>query len=263
VIDASASVQNIETQLYDAALVKLEKDIRFLDRKLLEVQRMKSVSGTELKNPGFELPSNNQSTIPGWNLSVRNTSLWTLDKQNPRSGQTSLRLVSNLQTPTVLSSDLQLNNSRSLVLSVWLRSNRNDATMQLILQGTINGNQQTYSAQAYVDQQWRRYVFRIRNVSGGGIQDANIRFEVRGRGRIWIDDVEVELQHLSPDEFKQLTKVFAAITLAQQEKRYTDCHRLLGSYWGRFLFDEPSLQTTGRNEKPRKATGIRRLFRRN
>ncbi|MCH7988973.1 MAG: family 10 glycosylhydrolase, partial [Planctomycetes bacterium] len=87
---ASVHVRDVQTQLSVAALAKLEKEIRFLDRKLLEVQRMKLSSKTDLKNPGFELPSNTRSKIPGWNLTVRNASLWTLDKQNPRSGQTSL-----------------------------------------------------------------------------------------------------------------------------------------------------------------------------
>jgi hypothetical protein len=263
VIDASTQIQDVQTQLSDSALVKLEKEIQFLDRKIFEVQRMNSALETDLKNPGFELPSNNRNDIPGWNLSVQNASLWTLDKQNPRSGQTSLRLTSDLQEPTALSSTLQLNKNRLLVLSVWLRSNRNDAAMQLILWGTVNGKQQSHSALARVDQQWRRYVFRVRELPAGGIQDAMIRFEVQGLGKIWMDDVEIELQRLSDDDLKQLTKVFAAITLARQEKRYTDCQRLLESYWGRLLFDEPSLQATDRDEKPRKAIGIRRLFRRN
>lgn len=47
------------------------------------------------------------------------------------------------------------------------------------------------------------------------------------------------VQRFGPNDLRQLTKTFSAAMLAWEERRYSDCHRLLESYWGRFLFFHP------------------------
>jgi hypothetical protein len=44
---------------------------------------------------------------------------------------------------------------------------------------------------------------------------------------------------LDKDEIRQLTKIVAAVKLAYEEARYSDCQRLLDGYWGQLLLSMP------------------------
>lgn len=258
----SMHVENVNVTPSSRILARIEKHIQSLDRKILEARSSVQTHNPSLKNPGFETVPENPKNIPGWNLSIQNASLWTLDKTNPRSGRSSLMLTASARESTSLSSELELNNSRTVVMRVWLRGNRNDSDVRLILQGKVNGKTQSRSASARVGKQWRRYAFQVRDLPSDTMNDVKALVEVRGPGKVWLDDVEIEMQRLSADDFKELTKVSAAIAFAWQEKRYTDCQQLLSGYWGRFLYDEFSSENSTPKEKPRTASRIRRFFQR-
>ncbi|MGE3316150.1 MAG: hypothetical protein AB7O26_13625, partial [Planctomycetaceae bacterium] len=95
-------------------------------------------------------------------------------------------------------------------------------------------------------------------------ESARVRVEMQGQGKIWIDDVDIQARKLSQDDVRQLTRIYSAITLAWEEKRYSDCARMLEGYWAKIL-EHASLPPS---ESPkalpprREASRLRNIFQR-
>jgi hypothetical protein len=257
--DPNVKVESVEFVPARKALAAIEGKIRRLGREISRVQQPPKLSKIFLTNPGFEQSAENQSVLPGWELSERPALSWALDESNPRSGKSALMLAAGQEDVASLSSDLPLDDNRELSMSIWLRSDRADADVRLVFEASVREEKQLQYAKVRVDKQWRRYLFRVKDIPTDRLEDARVRVEVRGAGKVWIDDVEIHMHRLTPADLRQLTKVFSAISIAWEEERYTDCQRLLSGYWGQLLIDEPPPQ----REPPRQTTNrLLRFFKR-
>ena len=157
---------------------------------------------------------------------------------------------------------MPVDRGRFLTMSAWLRSDRNGTGVRLAFEAIVDGRKHVESRSFQVDDRWRRYQLEVKNIPDQAIEDANVTVEMRDGGNVWIDDVDVQVHRLIPDDLRQLTKVYSAVILARNEKRYADCQRLLESYWGQLLFDEtttdPQDATGGKSAQRR----LPKLFRR-
>src|SRR5207237_45946 len=116
-----------------------------------------------------------------------------------------------------------------------------------------------------VGSQWQRYLFRVKSLPHGRLEHPRLRIEPLGPGPLWIDDVEIGSQRLSPEETLQLTKTVSAAKLAWHEHRYAECQRLLDGYWGQLLAIDPRrtpTTTAAEDPKPRAGSRVKSLFKR-
>jgi hypothetical protein len=236
--------------------------IHQFERKISDVHQAAQAKRTFLENPGFERKAQEREDLPGWDVPAKNAVFWSLDRQNPRSGNKSLMLASTRESGAVLSSSLPALDCRFLTMSVWLRSNRDAADVRLAFEATLDGRRHVESRNVEVDTRWRRYELQVNDIPDRALENAKVTVEMRDPGKVWIDDVDVQMHRLTPDDLRQLTKVYSAVTLAWDEKRYADCQRLLASYWGQLLFDEGDANLQEARGRTLIQRRLPRLFRR-
>jgi hypothetical protein len=255
-------VVDVRVTLTRQALAALRTRVDSLTRGMRALDGMVSPHRTPLANPGFEVASKRRDALPGWDVSEPRSAGWRLDRRQPRSGRSALRLTSAQKPAALESIDLPLESNRFLSMNVWLRSDRAAADVRLAFSATLDGKPHTQYAKVKVGTRWRRYLFRVREIPPERLANARVRVEVRGGATLWVDDVDISLRQLTEQDARQLTKVHSAIALAWEENRYADCRRLLESYWGRYLAAE-LVEGHSREHTTAKpdASGLNKLFR--
>jgi hypothetical protein len=248
--------------LPEASRSDLATRIKLLDQRIALMRTDSQTEKPAIENPGFEEHANVPGELPGWDLPVQNAAQWRLDDKNPRSGNNSLLLTSAGDHLAALSSPLPIDESRLLTMLVWLRSDRDAADVRLVFSADVAGKPHTRFVPVRVDKEWRHYVFRVTDIPTEKLDSATVRIEMRGPGKLWIDDVDIRRNRLAPEDLRQLTKISSAVTIAWDEGRYADCERLLDGYWGQLPFDEPPPGRKPQHEPSRTAEGLRKLFRR-
>ncbi|MEX2285992.1 MAG: family 10 glycosylhydrolase [Planctomycetaceae bacterium] len=260
--DASVTVENVEAEIPEASLSEIAARIQRIDRTIGEMRQVQSAPRFVVQNPGFERQTNEQAALPGWELPGANAARWSLDIDNPRSGSSSLLLTAADDDGAALSSALPADaGMRLFTMSVWLRSDREAADVRLVFSADADGKQHVRYLPVTVNTEWKHYQFRVTDIPADRLENAKVRIEIRGPGKLWIDDVDIHQNRLSPEDLRQITKTHSAITVAWSEGRYADCQRLLDSYWGQVLFDDSQSNTESGHGAKRTATGLRRLFR--
>ncbi len=260
--DPNARVSRVEVQCDDESLRSIEQRMQELNQRITRLQQTAEPTVLQLPNPGFEQPATKQTELPGWQVSMKKSSFWAVDTRNARSGNSSLMLSARRDDSLKLSTPLEPRSDRFLTMGVWLRGSEDGIPVRLAFETTIQGEARVQDAEVHVDTQWRHYLLRVKDIPAGRIEEPRMSIELAGPAKIWVDDVEVESQQLSPGDLRQLTKAFAAISIAWEEKRYSDCERLLGSYWGCFAFDTPTRAPLSNDVLPRSASRFPRFFRR-
>lgn len=268
--DPRAEVVDAKVVVAEAALARLAERVERLHEQMNVVEGAAKARATTLPNPGFELAGGSHRELPGWELPLKTATGWTLDGENPHSGKSALRLAGNTSNASLISPELPLDGCRFLTMTLWMRSEAPAASVRMSLDGELNGKAHRQEAMFEVTPQWRRYQFRVAHFPDGQLARPRIHIETLTRGRLWLDDVEVQSQRLTPDDLRQLTKMLSAVKLAWEDQRYADCQRLLDGYWGQFLLaqtaGEKSPAGTAPPEKdaakPRMGERVRQLFKR-
>ncbi|MSR60095.1 MAG: hypothetical protein EXS05_21055 [Planctomycetaceae bacterium] len=235
------SVLETKVALGDTALAGLGAQVDRLHGRMSSVAELARSSVAPVSNAGFEDTSDapGAATVPGWNLPLENAGWWSLDETNPRSGRYALRLATESDRGLLVSPPLSLDRARHATLTLWMRSNRSAAQVQLTLAGCGNDSRALQRQSIEVGKAWKKYEFRVAGLPFDTSSEVQLRVEPLDSGKLWIDDLELDVQTLSADDLRQLTKTASAIHLAWEQKRYADCERLLSGYWGRFLLEEP------------------------
>ena len=198
--------------------------------------------------------------IPHWTVSPSGTASWILDSKKPRSGKSSLRLSAKKSGFAQLISDIPLQNNRALRFTVWLRSERAKSPVQLSFEATVDGRPYQHAHQILVDTHWRQFQLSVTDIPTRAIERPVVAVRVSGKTNVWIDDVDLRLERTTSEDLRQLTKIYSAIFIAWQGKRYADCQRLLESYWGQFAFDQPLMPPAPLKEVLRPAKRKRRFL---
>jgi len=267
--DETARVPQVAVRLPDGLLASLDDRVQQFSRRIAgafeSAQKNERHRESLLTDPGFENTAAPRGTLDGWEPPVETAALWALDGDNPRSGKSSLMLISDGNEGASLSSAVPVNDSRLVTMSVWLRADRPDTEVRLVFEATVDHEVFRQTAELRADTRWRRYQFQVTDLPLRRWDDARMRVEIRGPGRIWIDDVDLQAQRLSPEDLRQLTRLQSAVKVAWEEKRYTDCARMMDSYWGSILSDASADQQPRDDatpHPPREASRLRSLFRR-
>ncbi len=255
-------VNGLTTRLSNQAIVAIQQSVKRFDQAVTRVQHVPHIEHSKIQNAGFE---QNSVSLAGWHVPENRSGAWAIDSENPRSGQGSLLLTSFDNRAEAFTSEFVLDSSPTILISSWLRSDQDEAEVRLALELKLNGKTEVRNASVQVDKEWRRYVLRVTDIPQIEIESAKVRIEMREDGKLWIDDVELKTQQLSLQEQRQITKTYAALNLAWEEKRYADCQRLLNSYWVQRLIQSDSAATeeSKQNEthsQQRPASLLRRLF---
>lgn len=258
-----ADVLSARVLLADDDLATLRGRVDRLHELMAGMENAGKINGTPLANPGFELASASEQDLPGWELPVQNAD-WSLDLENPHSGKTALKLVCKQRDVALVSPEFSLEGARMLATTLWMRSDQPSTTVQLVLEAELEGRLHRQFASVQVTREWQRYLFRVRHLPEGKLEHAQVKIEPEDDCQLWIDDVEIRAQRLSPEDVRQLTKTMAAVNLAWEERRYADCQRLLDGYWGQLLIEQqgqPVARTAAAPEpRPAAAQQRRKLF---
>ena len=256
---AGVEVLESRTAVPEGRLTRVQREIDVLRERMNAIVVLAKAGSKSLSNPGFEQPG--ADSLPGWQVPVEHAA-WTLDEENPRSGTRSLRLSAEDQHFELESPVLPLEGSRYVTMSLWMRSNRSAARVQMQFEATIGGEAFRHQTIVEVDKAWKQYVFQVDELPAGRVENARLRLGAVDSCKLWIDDVEIDAQSFSPDEVRQLTKTLSSVKLAFKEGRYADCQRLLDGYWGQLLVSEPVAPLEVSPARPRLGDRLKKMFRR-
>lgn len=256
-----AEVVDSRVSVSKPALAKMQSRLQEFQTRLNATRELAQARGWTLANPGFELTSA-RGNPDGWKIDAAQAD-WSLDDRQPRSGKIALRLSHDRGDSSLVSPEVPLDQTGFLTMALWMRGDKSSQRVQLVLEAELDGKPHRQIADVDVGKTWRRFLFRVNRLPPGAIEHARLRVSPLQRGTIWIDDVEVDLQLLHPDDLRQLAKTFTAAELAWQDQRYADCQRLLDGYWGQFLVsDSEPVSAAGPVPRPRIAERVRDLLRR-
>jgi hypothetical protein len=210
-----------------------------------------------LANPGFEPTGGSVRTI-GWHLAAGSgKSTAELDAASPQEGKTSLHIRSDGNLAIVESDPFPAPSTGQLAMTVYARGenlpvegdSKAPGPLLLIIKGEYD--ERPYRSDANVkavDMQrtnkgwgepFAMYVSDLPLQSHGQLQ---IRFELRGTGEVWLDNVKLEsllfplkFYPKSTAECIQLSQQIRAAKSAFEAGQISDCTRILDSYWPRFI----------------------------
>jgi hypothetical protein len=178
-------------------------------------------------SPGSEPP------IPrGWHRLGESTSTTlSIDRNNPHSGQGSLRL-SATQTPASAASEPFVPNVQaSLTVEAYFRASHPGARVRVWIEGESSGRSYVRRTELEVSTAWEPRAMRASDLPAGGLESARLRFELVAPGALWVDDLRV----VNEVAFKSLRlntqHTLLAALQAYREERYADFARLAGSHW--------------------------------
>ena len=211
-----------------------------------------------LENPGFEQPPAGGNDLAGWATTEQRGVTIQIDKTQKCRGEQSVRMVTDGPWACLVSRPFEPPPTGRLAISVWLRVADVAAqpAMQLTLEGKLHG--QRYYRHAPVGSvpagvqgavpiptKWKEYVFQVDDLPLEGLSDLHVRFDLRGAGEVWIDEVKLFDLAFSENERKELIKRITLIKATLHEDMIGDCLRRLDGYWPQFLEEHVKLPPGG------------------
>ena len=263
--DSQIQIQSVRCEIAKQDLMHLQAKIEQKKQSLVKLHQSMDELTAVVFHADFETKSSRDYILAGWESKVSQGNAWTIDSTESHSGKTSLVLGTAPGNNFLRTNQIPLQDSRYLNMSVWMKSNASDMQVRIALEAEQNGRLKVQSAIISVDQQWRKYLFRVKDIPVDQIRNAHIVVEKLGSEKLWIDDVDLQIHQISPEDDRQLTKLVSTLALAWDSQRYLDCYRLLCSYWGQFG-DTAELPATPADEqtpvKHAERRGIRKLLQR-
>lgn len=241
-------------------LTRISDRIERLEKSFVAIRERTSAEKYLLPNADFEQETPQPAQPPGWNYEFESNPPPRLDTLNPRSGKHALKLhCDKASVPSKITTfPLSLNREKHLAVSLWLRAAQPDSQVRLVFSGP-RAKDWSKTTDLTCSPEWQHFVFRISDVPAE-LKEATLGIQFSSVGSIWVDDVEMFPQRITPNDERQLTRNLSAIRLAWQEQRYSDCLRLLDGYWARFLTDAPHTSTSSEPRLPQLGTRYRELI---
>ncbi|QDT88937.1 hypothetical protein Pan161_05560 [Gimesia algae] len=232
--DSQIQIEAVRCNIAEQDRMHLQAKIEQKKQSLVKLHQSMDELTAVVFHADFESKSSRDYILAGWESKVSQGNAWTIDSTEAHSGKTSLVLGSAPGNNFLRTNEIPLQDSRYLSMSVWMKSKASDMRVRIALEAEQNGKLKVQSAIISVDQHWRKYLFRVKDIPADQIQNAHIVVEKLGSEKLWIDDVDLQIHQISPEDDRQLTKLVSTLSLAWDSQRYLDCYRLLCSYWGQF-----------------------------
>ncbi len=186
------------------------------------------------------------------------TAAIAIDRENPHTGQASLRLTAPVASTSVACDPFLPDAQSSLTIQAFFRSAPVEATVRVWIEGEAGGQPYVRRSELSVPTDWVGLAVRASDLPPGGLDSARLRFEMMTPGVLWIDDL-----HIASDPAAKSVRLNARRTLlealqAYREQRYADFARLAASHWVKPLGTPASARmarAADRSSKPAAAAG--------
>jgi len=210
-----------------------------------------------LENAGFELPPDDANPVPGWAVTRQLGVSIETDPEHQHGGQRSVRLRTDGPWACLVGPAFEPPATGRLSMSVWLRvaDAARQPTLWLALEGERHGEYYYRYAQVGaappggnpavpISTQWAEYIFKVDDLPLDGLSQLRVRFDLKGPGEVWIDDVELFDKVFTTNENMQLAELITRAHIRLENGQIADCMRLLGGYWPRFLEENVPLPSS-------------------
>jgi hypothetical protein len=196
-----------------------------------------------LDNPGFERPATAGNPVAGWSVSNQPGTSVTVDGKERHGGLYSARLSSQGPVTTLISQPFAPPATGRLTISVWLRGDDvpRQPPLRLAVVGKHQGRDFLRFAQLgqagspAIGSVWSPVVVQVNDLPLDGLSQLQLRFDLLGRGQVWLDDIQLCQLAFSKSEVIEMFKLIAPADVKLQQGEVGDCVDLLESYWSRFL----------------------------
>lgn len=266
IADPQVQIQSIVCRVNETALAHLQAKIDQKKHRLLDLHRSMEDDTAVVFQADFESQNSHDYILAGWESKDQTRLPWNLDTTESHSGKASLLLGREPGSRFLKTNEIPLQQCRYLSMGIWLKTNAKEMQVRIALEAEQNGKLKVQSAIISVDQQWRKYLFRVKDIPSDQIKNAHVLIEKLGADKLWIDDVDLQIHQISPEDDRQLTKLVSTLSFAWNSQRYLDCYRLLDSYWGQFgsvsNSSQPAATQDSRPARQAERRGIRKLIRR-
>jgi hypothetical protein len=199
-----------------------------------------------LDNPTFQQPATASDPVPGWAVSRRPGVTVQLDKSQKHAGSPSVRISSDGPVACLVSQPFDPPATGRLSMSVWLRvaDAGHQPPLRLALEGKLDGRdyyrfaaigQPQAPAGAAIPATWRLFIFQVDDLPLEGLSALHVRFDLMGKGELWIAQVQLFDLVFNEQELRALYKLITLADVTLQNGQVGDCMKLLDGYWPRFL----------------------------
>ena len=154
-----------------------------------------------------------------------------IDRENPHSGEGSLKLSAPPAPASVVSESFVPNNHSSLLIEAFFRSSEPETKVRVWIEGTSGGKPYVRRTEMTVSKTWEGRAVRASDVPAGGLDSARLRFELVAPGSLWIDDLHVPNETASRSGLLNARRTLLAAIQAYREERYAEFARLASSHW--------------------------------
>jgi hypothetical protein len=217
-----------------------------------------------LANPGFEL-ARQGDVLPGWeHLRSAGVSVQVVPEPTG-SGGSALCVQSEGPVVWVRSNPFPTPKTGRVALWVSLKTeNPNEQPpLQLAVEGRLDGDPDPYYRAAGVGAlapkgdtveplttAWKPFVVVVNNLPSTGLTDLRVAIDLMGKGKVWVDDVQVFDLWFDKSECNELLKKIARANWNLGKGEVTQCERILQGYWPQFLRHDVPLNATPRPAVP-------------
>jgi hypothetical protein len=199
-------------------------------------------SNITVLNASFETVDGKGGTAD-WILADRPDTSSNLVVDNPHSGKQSLRLDSRGPVLWARSAPVRVPETGRLSVAVWLRT---DSPEQPMLRLAVEGRHrdQVYYRFARigagegaprVTREWAPFIFQVDQLPASELRDLRIGFDLMGKGRVWIDDVQLFDVWFLDHERDELLKNVGVSSYHLDQARWADGLEYLDSYWAEYV----------------------------
>lgn len=235
------------TEFDDAVGETLAERIRALSVRAASLRAPQPIKA--LTNADFELPAAGDG-VSGWRVLGQSPEGARIETAERHAGNQSMRLTSAGPAVSLVSAPFDVRPTGRVSIAVWLRvpDPAHQPALLLAMESRRLDGREYYRfapvGQAYagipavqsLTGQWAQYVFHVGDLPLGGLAPLQVRFDMVGAGDVWIDDVQVfDLSFSESEELVEMKKIIALAQVNLRNGEVTDCMRLLGGYWPRFL----------------------------
>ena len=200
-----------------------------------------------LRNPGFE-QAGTEGHTPGWVLAKQPAGSAQIDTSTAQAGTRSLRLSSTGPTTYVASESFEAPLTGRFSMKVWMRvaDAQKQPPLRLAVEGKLQGEDynryapiglipETGQSPVPISTEWAPYVLQVNDLPLEGLSQVRVRFDLLGKGEVWIDEVQLFDLAFTKRERVELSKLIALADVKLQNGQLGDCLRLLDGYWPKFL----------------------------